>query len=53
MHATDTFVTMADGVRLFTSVVDPPPAGPGRPTLLIPNGIIYLEDLAPLSRTTA
>jgi pimeloyl-ACP methyl ester carboxylesterase len=51
MHAIETFVTMPDGIRLFTRIVDPPPASPDRPTLLIPNGIIYLEDFAPLART--
>ncbi|HSK03699.1 MAG TPA: alpha/beta hydrolase [Kofleriaceae bacterium] len=51
MHATDSFVSMPDGIRLFTRIVDPAPASPDRPTLLVPNGVIYLEDLAPLART--
>lgn len=51
MHAIETFVTMPDGVRLFTRTVDPPSASPDLPTLLIPNGIIYLEDLAPAVRS--
>jgi len=52
MHAIENHVTMSDGVRLFTRTVDQSAAAdPGRPTLLIPNGIIYLEELAPLCRT--
>ncbi len=51
MHATESFVTMPDGIRLFVRIVDPPGHQPDRPTLLIPNGIIYLDDLAPLART--
>jgi pimeloyl-ACP methyl ester carboxylesterase len=47
MHAIETFVTMPDGIRLFTRIVDPPGAGSQAPTLLIPNGIIYLEDFVP------
>ena len=51
MPATETFVTMPDGIRLFTRTVDAPSAAPDRPTLLIPNGVIYLDDFAPLART--
>lgn len=59
MHATETFVTMPDGARLFVRAIDPPagdppagdpPAGdPPGPPLLIPNGLVYLDDLAPLA----
>jgi len=51
MHATDTFVTMPDGVRLFTRTVEPSAASPDPPTLLIPNGIVYLDDFAPVLPT--
>jgi pimeloyl-ACP methyl ester carboxylesterase len=49
MHATDSFITMTDGIRLFCRTIE---SGHGAaPTLLIPNGIIYLDDFAPLART--
>ena len=51
MHVTETFVTMPDGARLFTRIVEPTAAAPARPTLLIPNGIVYLDDFAPLAAT--
>lgn len=51
MHAIDSFVSMPDGVRLFTRTLATSSSSPDQPTLLIPNGLIYLDDLAPLSRT--
>lgn len=47
----DSLVSMPDGIRLFTRTVDTAPDAPGRPTLLVPNGVIYLDDFAPLART--
>jgi pimeloyl-ACP methyl ester carboxylesterase len=51
MHAIDSFVSAPDGVRLFVRTVEPDGGGAGRPALLVPNGVTYLEDFAPLART--
>jgi proline iminopeptidase len=44
MATTEGFVTTSDGVRLFYRKV-----GNGDPSLVIPNGIVYQEDFAPLA----
>lgn len=49
MATTDSSFTLADGVRLHVRTVSAP-AGDA-PTLLVPNGVVYLDDLAPLART--
>ncbi len=43
------FISMPDGIRLFTRTLAGPTAG--APTLIVPNGVIVLDDLVPLSRT--
>lgn len=47
MHAIEKHVTMPDGTRLFTRIVDPLEATPDPPTLIIPSGVIYLDEFAP------
>ncbi len=42
----DSFISTPDGVRLFVRTLGAPTA---RPALLVPNGIAYLDDFAPLA----
>lgn len=51
MHTIDSYLTLPDGIRLFTRTLEPLGGGPSRPALLVPNGLCYLDDLAPLAAT--
>lgn len=43
MHVTEGHVTSLDGVRLYYRMT-----GPGAPTVIVPNGLYYADDLTPL-----
>ncbi|HWO17964.1 MAG TPA: alpha/beta fold hydrolase [Kofleriaceae bacterium] len=47
MHATEEHVTLPDGIRLYARIVDPPAVTAEPTTVIIPNGIVYLDDFAP------